>query len=492
MLILCLMTFMVSSVKCETEVNIALLLPNDTRYPFSSGKLLPALEMGIAHVQNTLLPDVKFNVRYADTKFDMNIGVIKGNNFHQMGTVHAFFGPVCDYAVAQLARMAQNWNIPLVSVGAMASDFLEYRRQDYSSLIRAGPVNFNNVAEYVTHLINYFSWRKLKIISEGKGQDLYENYCHFLSKAVDDYLNSDNSNITSDYFKLDTEVDLDDLLVNEIENAYGVVLLCASADTVRDIMIKAEELNFDNGEYVFLNIDLFSSKGESEKPWYRGKDTTERNRKAKRAYEALMTITVRKPTSFAYRRFSDLVKSRAGYRSFGDEEVNSFVGAFHDSVILYALALNETLASNGSISNGTEIIQRMSNRTFQGITGTVSIDINGDRTSDFSLLDMNPMSGNFEVVANFFGNVKKYMPIPSKKIHWAGNRTSVPPDTPNCGFDGAKCLPKTYVPGTSDASKTAANGSGTTVQSTLTMLLGTLIPSLRLMMPQDLDRNSVS
>lgn len=38
----------------------------------------------------------------------------------------------------------------------------------------------------------------------------------------------------------------------------SVVVLCASPDSVREIMIKAHELNFDNGEYVFFNIDLFS------------------------------------------------------------------------------------------------------------------------------------------------------------------------------------------------------------------------------------------
>ena len=47
-------------------------------------------------------------------------------------------------------------------------------------------------------------------------------------------------------------------------------------------------------------------------------------------------------------------------------QVNSFVGAFHDAVILYALALNETLEANRSISNGTEITRRMWNRTFEG------------------------------------------------------------------------------------------------------------------------------
>lgn len=37
-----------------------------------------------------------------------------------------------------------------------------------------------------------------------------------------------------------------------------VVVLCASANSVREIMIKAAELNFVNGEYVFLNFDLFT------------------------------------------------------------------------------------------------------------------------------------------------------------------------------------------------------------------------------------------
>ena len=39
---------------------------------------------------------------------------------------------------------------------------------------------------------------------------------------------------------------------------YIVVVLCASPDSVREIMIKVHELNFDNGEYVFISIDLFS------------------------------------------------------------------------------------------------------------------------------------------------------------------------------------------------------------------------------------------
>ena len=47
-------------------------------------------------------------------------------------------------------------------------------------------------------------------------------------------------------------------------------------------------------------------------------------------------------------------------------QVNSFVGAFYDAVLLYAQAVNETLHDGLDPSNGTDVTQRMWNRTFQG------------------------------------------------------------------------------------------------------------------------------
>jgi len=38
--------------------------------------------------------------------------------------------------------------------------------------------------------------------------------------------------------------------------------------------------------------------------------------------------------------------------------------------------------------------------TITGITGTVSIDANGDRNGDYSILDMNPKTERFEVSAS--------------------------------------------------------------------------------------------
>ena len=42
----------------------------------------------------------------------------------------------------------------------------------------------------------------------------------------------------------------------------------------------------------------------------------------------------------------------------------------------------------------------MNSISISGITGNVSIDENGDRNADYSLLDMDPETGKFEVKKN--------------------------------------------------------------------------------------------
>jgi len=67
------------------------------------------------------------------------------------------------------------------------------------------------------------------------------------------------------------------------------------------------------------------------------------------------------------------------------------------------MALNETLTEGGDIRDGVNITRRMWNRTFEGITGHVRIDDNGDRDADYSILDLDPINGKFSVVAHYSG-----------------------------------------------------------------------------------------
>lgn len=190
-------------------------------------------------------------------------------------------------------------------------------------------------------------------------------------------------------------------------------------------------------------------------PWFVEDDTFERNERARNAYSALLTVTARQPEDEIYRNFSNEVKLLAKEKynyTFGENEtVSTIVTAFYDGVFLYAYALNDTIRQLGEEKalhktvNGTHLTHLMWNRTFKGITGNVTIDPNGDRISDYSLYDMNPETGYFELVANYYHDIGlRY--IKNRTIHWPGGREDAPPDKPECGFDHSLC-PDTSIPG---------------------------------------------
>ncbi|EYC05684.1 hypothetical protein Y032_0080g1310 [Ancylostoma ceylanicum] len=225
-----------------------------------------------------------------------------------------------------------------------------------------------------------------------------------------------------------------------------VIILCASPDTVREIMLAAHELGMaTSGEYVFINIDV-STGSHAEKPWVRANETNqEENEKAKEAYRALKTISLRRSDLEEYKNFETRVKIRAEEkydysRITGKEyEMNNFISAFYDAVLLYAIALNETIAAGMDPRNGHNITSKMWGRTFDGITGNVSIDANGDRYSDYSLLDLDPAVDKFVEVAYYSGASNELKKVTD--FHWIGGKP--PRDSPICGYDNSKC-PKGY------------------------------------------------
>lgn len=101
-------------------------------------------------------------------------------------------------------------------------------------------------------------------------------------------------------------------------------------------------------------------------------DTEERNEKARKAYQALLTVTARTPDNIEYLNFSREVKALAQNRynfTFGTNSVSTFVTAFYDAVILYALALNESLPKHPGRVNldGGDLTRKMWGRSFKGV-----------------------------------------------------------------------------------------------------------------------------
>ncbi|CAH2095492.1 unnamed protein product [Euphydryas editha] len=395
----------------EKIVKLGVLLPEDPTQVFSLAKVLPIVEMAVPAVTRPdgPLPGWKILVDYRDTRCSSVEGPLAAFEFYVNGSADAFIGPGCEYVIAPVARYAGLWRIPVLTPGAQAEAF-GYKIPSYMSLTRMMG-SYTQAGDAIRKVFEEFSWRRLSMLyhnndpSTGKGNSpcfmtLSAVFTVLQKKTTDNILNIafDETNVTTTKIKK---------LLKKLSLSTRIVVVCANPSIVREIMLAADDLNMvSSGEYVFFNIELFSNlaSASSKEPWKVEGDTEERNERARRAYSAVLTVTSPAPEKKEYLEFSDKVKQLAETKynyTFGKGEVvSTFVAAFYDAVLLYALALNDTLRQandpRGEL-DGAAVIRNMWNRTFQGITGEVIINENGDRVASYSLLDMNPNTSKFEV-----------------------------------------------------------------------------------------------
>lgn len=446
----------VSDANTNCNITAAVILPEDDSYEMSLSKVLPVLETARQYVidKNWLPPNVNLTFLPMDDRCSNVYSIFKA--LHAYSTcAHVFFGPSCEYALAPVGRIVKFWGIPLLTAGGMTQDYSRNKttcNSEFHMLVSVGYTSFRVMSEFIISIMNEYNWKKVFLIYEKQG---YINVsgpdtCKLMADSLAGFLKASGIIYNSYDTTLNAGGGFKENLKRELQYTYSVVVVCANRSTVREILLAAEELNMvASGEYVFFNIELFSSSENSMKPWEVIGEIPDRNERAKKAFSALLTVTAATPDNREYRTFSDEVKRLAEERynmTFNNESVSTFVTAFYDAVLLYSLALNETLSDGGSELDGRAITQRMWDRQFKGLAGQVNIDTNGDRIADYSLLDMDPETYTFHTVANYIGATHTLKYVSGTKIHWAGGRTDPPPDTPTCGFDNSLC-PDNSLPG---------------------------------------------
>ncbi|XP_061389201.1 atrial natriuretic peptide receptor 1, partial [Musca vetustissima] len=436
----------------------AVLLPGvelDNKNDCVMVKVLAVLELAINHIHRMGFAhnaEIDFTLISRDTNCSSIHGPIGFFEIYmRFPEINAVMGLSCEYVLAPISRYAGVWKIPVLTSGGSAKDFGN-KASSYPTLTRLRGSLANNLGNVVKGILESFNWTTTVLIYQNEDTKTKGNsVCFFCAVVVHDKVHSGYQQAmdTEKWTKASIK-----LLLNTIAKKARIVIMCADPHNIRQIMLTAEELNMiDSGEYVFINIELFSrSPYLTSQPWYDKNDTAENNERARKAYTAMLTVTPKQPDDEEYTKVSDEIKSIAkakyNYTFHDNEPISVFVTSFYDGVLLYANALNDSIREDPTVLtrpiNGTDMVRRMWNRSFMGITGNVTIDANGDRISAYSLLDMNPTTGRFEIVAHFQHNKLEY--VPGKTIHWAGNRLDPPLDRPVCGYDGSLC-PDNSLPG---------------------------------------------
>ncbi|KAM5192701.1 atrial natriuretic peptide receptor 3 isoform 2-T2 [Mantella aurantiaca] len=406
-----------SNVADDKKVNVLVLLPKDDNYMFSINRVKPAVDYALRSVEKnaSVLPGFTFNVTYQDSDCGNQALFSLVDTVLKQDKPDAILGPVCEYAAASVARLASHWNIPMISAGALAMGFM-HKSEEYSHLIRVAPA-YTKMAEVFLAMFRYHKWSKAMLLYS---DDNLERNCFFTLEGVHTVLKEEGYHMSAYNFHEPKHVDVEDI-VHSIQNKERVVIMCASSDTVRTIMLAAHRQGLTKGDYVFFNIELFNSSSYGDGSWRRG---DKHDLEAKQAYASLQTVTLLRTVKPEFEKFSIEVKSSVQKLGLNEDDyVNMFVEGFHDAIILYAIALHELLKSGFSKKDGDKLIHRMWNRTYEGIAGQVSIDANGDRYGDFSVIGMTDLeAGTQEVIADYYGLQGSFELRPNVKLLWGSGR----------------------------------------------------------------------
>lgn len=276
-----------------------------------------------------------------------------------------------------------------------------------------------------------------------------------------------------------------------------VNILLIPQNYLRKFMLSVHDQGMANGLYTFINMPLLllanenqqqtsdsmpntaaGSTANSTNPSKQSYTTSTgknvfawrernspRNPQAKQAFESLMSIYLRTPTSKAYVYFASRLSNFANLdsttnlaaknvsaislKSTGQRTTSSlskiqlsidpYSASFYDCLQVYAVALQDSLlaiaSSKAAISessvNRSDTLRRnfhayisdqLRNRRFENmVTGTILINENGDRDTEYTLDDLNQMTGKFSPVILYKSDSKQMVRL--ARIQWSSDES---------------------------------------------------------------------
>ncbi|XP_056154020.1 atrial natriuretic peptide receptor 1 [Lampris incognitus] len=441
------------------NVTLAAILPlTNTEYAWAWPRVAPALYRAVVRVNAdpSLLPGLNLQLVYGSSEnregfCSDSMAPLVAVDLKLSYDPWAFIGPGCDYSSSPVGRFTTHWEVPMVTAGARAIGF-----KDYTAVTNTGPTH-KKLGEFGLKIQEYFGWQRHAMLMFSDNKDFNNDRpCYFAIEGL--YTLFEDKNITSHDHVIDTEKFSYQELVHDIRQQGRVVYVCCAWDMFRRLMVQFRREGLVQQDYVFFFIDLFGEGMGGPKPirpWYRGDQD---DYMAREAFRSVKILTYREPRNPEYQRFVQQLKTDAEAMfnfTIHDSLYNLIAGGFHDGVMLYSQALNETLTEEqwrrgegGAVRRprGDGVTRRMWNRTYHGVTGVVQIDESGDREMDFALWDMvDVRTGEYQVVCVYNSSIKQLVMEAGRSFQWPGG--APPLDIPECGFknDNPACLTRTVT-----------------------------------------------
>ncbi|XP_077863909.1 atrial natriuretic peptide receptor 1-like [Saccoglossus kowalevskii] len=355
--------------------------------------------------------------------------------------VDVIIGPPCSQACLSAGQLASFWNLPIISWVATDPEFNDKTR--YTTLGRSlGP--FTKLGTFLTEIMERYNWNRVVVIAS--------TYLLFKDAANAIVKTFQENNVTMAYYATydnnPTQKFIQNILT-KTKREGRIVVICAPKRDRRMLLLEAYDMGMTTGEYVFYTVEMLPEQDViTAEETFLGDDG--RDEDARKAFGAVFHVTlsgeeVDQFTIDVVRRLKDPPWNITLDTSIKGNKYSAFL---HDAMILYALALNDTVSNGFDYRDGEVMLRAMAGKFFKGITGNVLMDMDGDREPDYWISDLKE-NGRFEKIAevvNIDNATRMFRQIGEPQ--WGDGRVGhefAPPDIPVCGFEGEFCQESSNV-----------------------------------------------
>ncbi|KAJ4940826.1 hypothetical protein JOQ06_027118 [Pogonophryne albipinna] len=418
--------------------------PWNISFPFSALRLGSALQIAVEKVNTnpSFLGNYSLDFVFKDT--DCSPKVSLGGFIQQVWSenVSALFGPACPEEAEVTGLIASTWNIPMFGFVGLSAKM--DNSDIYDSYIKVVPP-LKRSSEVLIKTLEFFGWSHVAMIGGGLESNTWDKV-DALWKTIEEPLRAKFQLAAA--LKFDTSNQkLIYRNVKLISTVARVIVVLTNSEDSMALLLEAERQGLMHGDYVFFLVQHFEVSGSVDNLWKYAVNNR-MDQAAIRAFDMTFIIGQKSYDGYEYFDFFERVFQRLKEHPFqshlsSEREVSPYAAYLHDAVLLYAMGLKEVLKDGKDPRDRKELLRRLKNKNnirFNGASGLVHFDEEGERNLDYSIYDLQLVGDQtkFVSILNFDSQTKDVRPTSMfASVVWPG--AGPPSDKPECGFNNEFC-----------------------------------------------------
>ncbi|CAD5123851.1 DgyrCDS12157 [Dimorphilus gyrociliatus] len=356
----------------------------------------PAVETAFEEIERLqMLPSYSLNAEFYDSGCNSLKGLGAAYNALSTKEYHIMIGPQCSSVCSSVGRLAAHVNIPVFT--GLCQGVEMSNKNQFKTMTRL-LATFEMTGLFVMNILEKLNWKIVGVLAERRTDLIWRLTRDGLKYAAQ----IKNITLVKSILFHETD-DLESLLLLVAAKSrritITVIIIGAHGDTFRTLAKLIYKHKLHLRRFFFIVITYYEQR--------------------------------RIFGDFAWKQKAN---TQFGFNYKSDEKVPYPAANLYEATILSAISLNETIATEGDIKDGMLVAQRLWNRSYDSLTGGMTLNSNGDREQKYTILQLDT-NDQMTTVAIYTTENESLMWI--RPILWVDGEK--PLDIPRCGFDNELC-----------------------------------------------------